>query len=67
VKCVNENMRTARSLVNAAVEAHMQLHNIDRRAAYGWIKKQLASCWVHLFFESRSLFLRFNSALASST
>jgi hypothetical protein len=32
-------LRTARSLVNAAVEAHMRLHNIDRRTACGWIKE----------------------------
>jgi hypothetical protein len=35
-------LRTARSLVNAAVEAHMRLHNIDRRAACGWIKEAVA-------------------------
>jgi hypothetical protein len=28
-------LRTARSLVNAAVEAQMRLHNIDRRKAHG--------------------------------
>jgi hypothetical protein len=32
-------LQTARSLVNAAVEAHMQLHNIDLRAAHGWIRE----------------------------
>ena len=30
---------TARSLVNAAVEAHMRLHNIDRQAAHDWIRE----------------------------
>jgi hypothetical protein len=31
-------LQTARSLVNAAVEAHMRLHNnIDRQAAHDWI------------------------------
>ena len=30
---------TARSLVNAAVEAHMRLHRIDRQAAHDWIKE----------------------------
>jgi len=32
-------LRTARSLVNAAVEAHMRLHDIDRQAAHDWIKE----------------------------
>ena len=32
-------LQTARSLVDDAVEAYMQLHNIDRRAAHGWIKE----------------------------
>ena len=32
-------LQTARSLVNAAVEAHMRLHNIDRRSAHGWIRE----------------------------
>jgi hypothetical protein len=32
-------LQTARSLVNVAVEAHMQLHHIDRRAAHSWIRE----------------------------
>jgi hypothetical protein len=32
-------LQTARSLVNAAVEAYMRLHNIDRRAAHSWIRE----------------------------
>jgi len=32
-------LRTARSLVNVAVEAQMRLHHIDRRAAHDWIKE----------------------------
>ena len=32
-------LQTARSLVNAAVEAHMRLHDIDRRAARDWIRE----------------------------
>src|SRR5713226_2574621 len=32
-------LQTARSLVIAAVEAHMWLHNIDRRAAHDWIRE----------------------------
>ena len=32
-------LQTARSLVNAAVEAHMRLHNIDRHAAHDWIRE----------------------------
>jgi len=32
-------LQTARSLVNAAVEAHMRLHDIDRRAAHDWIRE----------------------------
>ncbi len=32
-------LQTARSLVNAAVEAHMRLHNIDRQAAHSWIRE----------------------------
>ncbi len=35
-------LRTARSLVNAAVEAHMRLHNIGRREAHGWITEAVA-------------------------
>jgi hypothetical protein len=31
-------LETARSLVNAAVEAQMRLHNIDRQAAHDWIR-----------------------------
>jgi hypothetical protein len=30
---------TARSLVNAAVEAHMRLHHIDRQVAHDWIRE----------------------------
>jgi len=30
---------TARSLVKAAIDAYMQLHNIDRRAAQDWIRE----------------------------
>jgi hypothetical protein len=32
-------LQTARSLVKAAVEAHMWLHNIDRQAAHDWIRE----------------------------
>ena len=32
-------LRTARSLVNAAVEAHMRLHHINRRTAHDWIRE----------------------------
>jgi hypothetical protein len=32
-------LQTARSLVNAAVEAQMRLHNIDRQAAHDWIRE----------------------------
>jgi hypothetical protein len=32
-------LRTARSLVNAAVEAHMRSHDIDRQTAHDWIKE----------------------------
>jgi hypothetical protein len=32
-------LQTARSLVNAAVEAHMRLNDIDRRAAHDWIRE----------------------------
>ena len=32
-------LQTARSLVSAAVEAHMRLHNIDRQAAHDWIRE----------------------------
>ena len=32
-------LQTARSLVNAAVETHMRLHHIDRRAAHDWIRE----------------------------
>ena len=32
-------LQTARSLVNAAVEAHMRLHNTDRQAAHSWIRE----------------------------
>ncbi len=32
-------LRTARSLVKAATDAYMQLHNIDRRAARDWIRE----------------------------
>src|SRR6266853_1885604 len=32
-------LRTARSLVNAAVEAHMRLHHIERRASHDWIRE----------------------------
>jgi hypothetical protein len=35
-------LETARSLVNAAVEAYMRLHNIDRRTACGWITEAVA-------------------------
>jgi hypothetical protein len=31
-------LQTASSVVNAAVEAHMRLHNIDRQAAHDWIR-----------------------------
>jgi hypothetical protein len=31
-------LQTAKSLVIAAVEAHMWLHNIDRQAAHSWIR-----------------------------
>ena len=32
-------LTTARSLVNAAVEAHMRLHNSDRQAPHSWISE----------------------------
>src|SRR5712664_759842 len=32
-------LQTARSLVNVAVEAHMRLHHIERRAAHSWIRE----------------------------
>ncbi len=32
-------LQTARNLVNAAVEAHMRLHHIDRQAAHDWIRE----------------------------
>jgi hypothetical protein len=32
-------LQTARSLVTAAVEAHMRLHHIDRQAAHSWIRE----------------------------
>ena len=32
-------LKTARSLVNAAVEAYMRMHDIDREAAHEWIKE----------------------------
>ena len=32
-------LQTASSLVNAAVEAYMQLHKIDRQAARSWIRE----------------------------
>jgi hypothetical protein len=32
-------LQTARSLLKAAVEAHMWLHNIDRQAAHDWIRE----------------------------
>jgi hypothetical protein len=32
-------LQTARSLVNAAVEAHMRLHHIDCQVAHDWIRK----------------------------
>ena len=32
-------LQTARRLVNVAVEAHMQLHHIDRQAAHDWIRE----------------------------
>jgi len=32
-------LQTASSLVNAAGEAHMRLHNIDRQAAHDWIRE----------------------------
>ena len=32
-------LRTARSLVNEAVEAHMRLHHINRRTALDWIRE----------------------------
>jgi hypothetical protein len=32
-------LQTARSLVKAAVEAQMRLHNIDRQAAHDWIRE----------------------------
>jgi len=35
-------LTTARSLVNAAVEAHMRLHNSDRQAAQSWIREAAA-------------------------
>jgi hypothetical protein len=31
-------LQTAKSLVIAAVEAHMWLHNIDRQTAHSWIR-----------------------------
>lgn len=31
-------LQTAKSLVKAAVEAHMWLHNIDRQVAHSWIR-----------------------------
>jgi len=33
-------LRTARSLVKSAVDVLAQTHNIDRRAAHGWIERQ---------------------------
>ena len=39
-------LRTARSLVNAAVEAHIRLPNTDRQAAQSWIRGGgLACCY----------------------
>ena len=32
-------LQTARSLADAAVETHMRLHQIDRRAAHSWIRE----------------------------
>ena len=32
-------LETARSLVGASVDAHMQLHNVDRQAAHDWIRE----------------------------
>ena len=32
-------LNTARSLVKAAIDAYMQLHNIDRQAAHDWIRE----------------------------
>jgi len=32
-------LETARSLVRAAIDAFMRLHNIDRRSAHGWIRE----------------------------
>jgi hypothetical protein len=32
-------LQIASSLVNAAVEAHTRLHNIDRQAAHDWIRE----------------------------
>ena len=32
-------LHSARSLVNAAVQACMQMHDIDRQAAHGWIRE----------------------------
>ena len=32
-------LETARSLVRAAIDAFMRLHNMDRRSAHGWIRE----------------------------
>ena len=32
-------LRTARSLVNAAIHAYMRMHNIDHRTAHDWIRE----------------------------
>jgi hypothetical protein len=32
-------LETARSLVGAAIDAHMRLHCIDRQAAHDWIRE----------------------------
>jgi hypothetical protein len=32
-------LESARSLVNAVVEAHMRLHNTNRQAAHSWIRE----------------------------
>jgi hypothetical protein len=39
--CAHDDFRltTAKSLVNAAVEGHMRLHNTDRQATQSWIRE----------------------------
>jgi hypothetical protein len=32
-------LETARSLVNAAIDAYMRMHHIDRQAAHAWIRE----------------------------